>query len=301
MKDLKNQRVLLTGASSGIGRELAKLLASRGVHLAVVARREARLRALSEEIRAAGHRAPVIITGDLSVRGVAEEVAAAAVKNLGGVDVLINNAGGSVQGLTWIVGDRDEAREVLETNFWSPLALVAALAPSMVERRGGLIVNVSSMVQVSPFPQLGQYCASKAALALSTQTLSLEMANAGVSVLEAALGPIDSPASAENRLLPGGDQWLDGSRLGTPLAAAGAILEGIEKGAHRVIYPKALRIAYVLPGLGRRYAGRMAKFVDPADSAVRRGGSAGTPDNQQLRERWEQHGTAKPAKPKSKA
>src|SRR3954452_7782743 len=135
MKDLGNKRVLLTGASSGIGRELAKLLAAHGAQLAVVARREERLRALADEIRAAGHRAPVIITGDLSQRGVAEEVAAAAVKNLGGIDVLINNAGGSVQGLTSVVGDRDEAREVLETNFWSPLALISAVAPSMIEQR----------------------------------------------------------------------------------------------------------------------------------------------------------------------
>jgi short-subunit dehydrogenase len=299
MKDLSNTRVLLTGASSGIGRELAKLLAAQGAKLALVARREKRLRDLSLEIQAAGDstigNAPVVVAGDLSDRGVAAEVAQAAIEQLGQIDLLINNAGGSVQGLAWVVGDRDEAREVLETNFWSPLALISRIVPTMVERGSGMIVNVTSMVQVSPFPQLAQYCSSKAALALATETLRLELATSGVKVLEAALGPIDSPASAENRLLPGGDQWLDGSRLGTPPAAAAAIVEAIRNGEERVIYPRALKVAYVLPSLGRRYARRMAKFVDASDDSVRRGGSAGAADNQDLRDRWEKHGTAKSA------
>ncbi|MBW3672245.1 MAG: SDR family NAD(P)-dependent oxidoreductase, partial [Acidobacteria bacterium] len=82
-----------------------------------------------------------------------------------------NNAGTGVQGLTWMVGDRDEAREVLETNLWSPLALIAALAPRMVERGRGTIVNVGSMARVSPFPHLGHYAASRAALALATEVM----------------------------------------------------------------------------------------------------------------------------------
>jgi short-subunit dehydrogenase len=287
MKDIENKGVLLTGASSGIGRELSKLLAGRGALLAVVARREDRLRSLADEIVAAGGRAPVVIPADLSVRGAAEDVAAAALGELGSIDILVNNAGGSVQGLGWVVGERDEAREVFETNFWSPLALISAVAPQMLERQRGLIVNVTSMVQVSPFPQLGQYCASKAALALATQTLQLELVKAGVRVLEAALGPIDSASSAENRLLPGGEQWLQGSRLGTLAGAAAAMLDAIEGDKERIIYPRTLKIAYTLPGLGRRYARRMAKFVDAGDSSVRRGGSAGADGNRELRERWE--------------
>src|SRR5919201_717796 len=68
-----------------------------------------------------------------------------------------------------------EGREVFETNVWSPLALVGALAPQLVERGGGAIVNVGSMARVSPFPHLGHYAASRAALSLATQVLDLEL------------------------------------------------------------------------------------------------------------------------------
>src|SRR2546422_898074 len=120
------------------------------------------------------------------------------------------NAGASIQALTWVAGDRGEARAVVETNVWSPLALVAAVAPQMVERGEGGIVNTSSMVQVAPFPHLGHYCASRAALASITQTLQLELGPRGVRVVEVALGAVDTAGSSENRVLRGGAQWLDG-------------------------------------------------------------------------------------------
>src|SRR5207248_6503511 len=80
----------------------------------------------------------------------------------------------------------------------------------MVERGTGVIVNTGSMVQVSPFPHLGHYCASRAALASVTQTLRLELSTRGIRVVEVALGAIDTAASTENRVLRGGPQWLDG-------------------------------------------------------------------------------------------
>src|SRR5206468_6432100 len=148
------------------------------------------------------------------------ELAAAA----GEVDVLINNAGTSMQGLSWVVGDRDEARAVLETNLWSPLALIAALAPAMVRRGAGTVVNVGSMARVSPFPHLGVYAASRAALSTITEVLDMELRPRGVRVVEVALGPVDTPASRENRALAGADRWLVGRPgLGDAGAAADAI------------------------------------------------------------------------------
>src|SRR5213083_553721 len=113
MASLKGKVVLLTGASSGIGEEVARRLAGRGARLALVARREDRLERLSEELVAAGHGPPLTIGADLGARGRAAEVAERAVEGLGRVDALVNNAGASVQGLTWVAGDRDEARAVL--------------------------------------------------------------------------------------------------------------------------------------------------------------------------------------------
>jgi NAD(P)-dependent dehydrogenase (short-subunit alcohol dehydrogenase family) len=76
----------------------------------------------------------------------------------------INNAGGGVGGRIVAVGDRDEAREAFEINYWSPLALIQALAPPMLERGEGAIVNVTSMAQVSTWPSFGAYAATKMGL-----------------------------------------------------------------------------------------------------------------------------------------
>jgi short-subunit dehydrogenase len=289
MNSMKGKNVLLTGASSGIGEEAARLLAARGATLALVARREDRLRRLARDLVAAGHDRALVLGADLGKPGQAAEVAARAIDALGGIDVLVNNAGASIQALTWVAGDRAEARDVFETNVWSPLALVAALTPQMVERGEGVIVNTGSMVQVSPFPHLGHYCASRAALASITQTLQLELGPRGVRVVEVALGAIDTAASTENRVLRGGPQWLDGRPgLGKLEDAARALVRAVEGPAEGVIfYPRMLRWVHAFPGLGRRHARGAAKKSDLADTTMRVGGSTGTPEIRAAREAWE--------------
>ena len=268
---MTGRRILLTGASSGIGREAAAMLAARGARLALVARRGESMHELARELSAGGAPEPTILPADLSRPGAAAEVAARAQAELGGVDVLVNNAGASIQGLAWVAGDRAEARDVFETNLWSPLALVAALVPAMVERGEGAIVNTGSMVQVSPFPHLGHYSASRAALASVTETLRLELRPRGVRVVELALGPVDTAASRANRRLQGGPEWLDGRPgLGTVEEAAAALVEAVEGPAEGVIfYPRGLRFVHALPGLGRRHAHRAARRADVTDTTVR--------------------------------
>src|SRR4051794_5616634 len=187
MTDIAGKGILLTGASSGIGEEAARQLAARGARLALVARREERLHRLAAEIEGAGHPRPAVIAADLGVPGVATSVAEKAVRALGQIDVLANNAGASIQALSWVAGDRAEARAVFETNLWSPLALVGAVAAGMVERGEGVIVNTGSMARVSPYPHLGHYSASRAALSLITQAMALELVPRGVRVVELAL------------------------------------------------------------------------------------------------------------------
>jgi short-subunit dehydrogenase len=271
---VKGKRVLLTGASSGIGWELARRLADRGALLALAARRRERLARLATEIAEAGGPAPVVLPTDLAKCGNAAELARRAVSELGQVDVLVNNAGASLQGLTWVVGDRDEAREVVETNLWSPLALARSLVPAMLERGSGAIVNVGSMARVSPFPHLGHYAASRSALAMATEVLRMELGPRGIRVVEVALGPVDTPSSRENRALAGADRWLDGRPgLGSVDSAAAAIVAAVEGDAQGVVfYPRLLRWPHRFPGLGRRYARRAAKGVDLEDQRVRHSG-----------------------------
>jgi uncharacterized protein len=268
---VKGRRVLLTGASSGIGREAAKMLGAAGAHLALVARRADRLEELARELAASGAPAPVVLPADLSESGVAAALAKRAEEQLGGVDVLVNNAGASMQGLTWVAGDRPEARTVFETNLWSPLALVAAVAPEMVNRGEGVIVNTGSMAQVSPFPHLGHYSASRAAVASITQTMQLELGPRGVRVVELALGPVDTAGSRVNRTLRGGPEWLDGRPgLGKVEEAAKALVRAVEGPAEGVVfYPGVLRWVHGLPGLGRRHARRAARLADLTDTTVR--------------------------------
>jgi short-subunit dehydrogenase len=266
----EGRTVVITGASGAIGGEVARQLASHGARLVVSGRGGDRLARLADEIERSGAARPVALTADLSRPGEAADLAARAIEAVGRVDVLVNNAGTSVQGLTWVVGDREEARRVFETNLWSPLALAAALAPTMVERGEGAIVNVGSMARVAPFPHLGHYAASRAALASATQVLRMELAPRGVRVVEVALGPIDTPSSRENRVLAGADRWLEGRPgLGKAGAAAEAIVAAARSGNGVVTYPRVLRWPHRLPGLGAHYAERAARHADVTDETAR--------------------------------
>ena len=298
--NLDGQRVLLTGASSGIGRELALALAARGARLAISARRRDALEAVVDEAarrgggRASAAAAPVVIPADLSRRGEAERLAGEAVAALGRVDVLVNNAGGGVGGSQWSVGDADAAREAFEVNYWSPLALVRALVPPMRERGHGAVVNVTSLAQVSTWPVFGAYAATKAALALATETLRLELSGSGVHVLEAIPGPVDTAVQGETRMAPGIERMLDRVPLGDADEMARRIVVALERGRAQVIYPRRAALAYLLPAAARadarRHAARVARETDPETlegllSLVVRTGSGG--DTQQARDAWE--------------
>jgi short-subunit dehydrogenase len=267
---------------------MALLLAREGGRLAIAARRETLLIELADEIERSGSERPSVLVADLSKRGEPADLAAAAVEHLGGVDILINNAGHNLQGLQTVVADGDEGREALEVNFWSPLSLIGKLVPPMLERNHGSVVNVTSLMQVSPFPYLGHDASTKAALALATETLRLELQRTGIQVLEVVLGLIDTATAAENRQLPGGKRWQQRSRAGHPAEAARAILDALEDGRSRLVYPRRLGIVYQLPWMGRTFARRMAGRADPNDNWVRVGGSMGHEENLQARAAWEQ-------------
>jgi short-subunit dehydrogenase len=166
--------VILTGASQGIGRAAADVLAQAGCKLALAARQAESLEAVAAELRRDGHTAIVISTdmGDpTQAAALAHKTAAA----FGKIDVVINNAA---------IGVRDsvlelqvaEARRVMEVNYLGPLALIQAAVPYLkANPDGGLIINISSIVGRRAMPGIAGYCASKAALEKLAESLRLEL------------------------------------------------------------------------------------------------------------------------------
>jgi NAD(P)-dependent dehydrogenase (short-subunit alcohol dehydrogenase family) len=161
--------VLVTGASSGIGAAAAVAFAQRGATVGICARREDRLVEVLDACRsdAPASRMWVVDLADLD--GL-DAFAARAAKELGGIDVLVNNAGVPKRRRTTTM-TADDVESVMAINYFSPVRLTLAVLPGMVERGRGDIVNVSSMgVHLVAFG-VGAYAASKAALELFTETL----------------------------------------------------------------------------------------------------------------------------------
>jgi len=272
---LFGKTALVTGASSGIGRALAKALAKQGVVLAVSARRKAALDALADDIEKEGGKRPAVLTADLSKRGEARLLGERAMAALGRVDILVNNAGVGIGGAQHVVGDDDMARELFETNYWSALALVSALVPAMRERRFGAVVNVASIGAFAPMPLAGHYCSSKGALSQHTETLRLELRGSGIHVFNVQPGPVDTGMLAEFSAVPGGGDMLGRMPRGNADVLAKKIVRGLERGQRALVYPTSLAIARHLPTVAQRATGFVARGVDINDPRMLRGGSQG--------------------------
>ncbi|HEV2914334.1 MAG TPA: SDR family NAD(P)-dependent oxidoreductase [Pyrinomonadaceae bacterium] len=172
--------VLITGASSGIGRSLARELAGRGATLGLLARREDALREIVSEAEQAGGKAialPVDVRDEEAVRAAAEELR----DRFGHIDVLIANAG-----IGPTTGAKDlraaEVAEVININLLGAVNSVTAVMPSMIERGQGQLVAISSLAAYRGLPKSAAYCASKAALSAFFESLRLDLRGTGVDV-----------------------------------------------------------------------------------------------------------------------
>ena len=191
--------VLITGASSGIGRSLARRMAASGDAVAVVARRESRLAALVEEIEKEGGRALALV-GDVTDRARAHEVVREVEERLGPVDVLVANAGGG--GRTRVDELRAEQIEaVLQLNVVGVANFVEAVLPGMLERRRGQIVAVSSLAGSLGLPTSSAYGAAKAALSSLMDSLRIDLRPRGIAVTLVIPGPVRlKPKSKKKRI-----------------------------------------------------------------------------------------------------
>ncbi|HUE58493.1 MAG TPA: SDR family NAD(P)-dependent oxidoreductase [Acidimicrobiales bacterium] len=229
--DFNGQRVLVTGASSGIGAELAEALARRGAVLALCARREDRLRETLERCLTHSPDSRMWVC-DLAEPDAVEQLAADVTNAFGGVDILVNNAGvpkrRHVKDL-----DADTVTRVMAINYLSPIRLTLALLPSMLERDYGRIVNISSVAAVLSSPGEAAYDASKAALSSFSEAMAIDLWNTGVKVLVVYPGVIDTELFTipdNDPLIPGVDS-IPASEVGA------AVIDALDNDAHQVFVP----------------------------------------------------------------
>lgn len=179
--DLRGKRVLITGASSGIGEAGAERFAKEGAEVIVVARRADLLDDLVTRIAENGGTAAAIPC-DLSDLDAVDELAGTVETRFGGVDILVNNAGRSIRRPLAESLDRwHDVERTMTLNYYSPLRLIRGLAPGMIDRRNGHIINVATWGVLSEAsPLFGVYNASKAALSAVSRVIETEWARNGV-------------------------------------------------------------------------------------------------------------------------
>ncbi|MGE0786540.1 MAG: SDR family oxidoreductase [Sandaracinaceae bacterium] len=216
------KRVLITGASSGVGAALAERLGSAGAHVIVAARREPELNQVVERIRAGGGRADRVAV-DLSELDACDRLIATVHEEHGPIDVLVNNAARSIRRPLAESLDRfHDLERVMQINYFSPARLIRGVLPSMRER-GGLIINVLTAGAHMPSPKFGAYTASKAALSQLADTLAAEHLHEGVRVSNVYLHWVRTP-------MMGASADLEDTDAMTPEEAAAQICDGV---AHR--------------------------------------------------------------------
>ena len=179
MTERKNW-ALVTGASGGIGKDIALLLAQRGYDLILVARSEEKLQALAREIESTYQRTTRVVVQDLGVHGSVAQLMNRIGTDVADIEVLVNNAG---FGLSGAFADSEAHRltEMVQLNVTSLMELTRAVLPSMQTRRCGYIMNIASVVAFQPCPHFAVYGATKAFVLSMTQALQLELSGSGVS------------------------------------------------------------------------------------------------------------------------
>jgi short-subunit dehydrogenase len=180
VRKIEGQRIVLTGASEGIGRALALALAGRRARLVIAARDASRLESLARECRAAGGEAFAVPT-DVANAQDCEWLVGEAMRCLGGIDVVIHNAGITMWSRFDAVADLEIFERLLEVNYLAPVRLTALTLPHLKASKG-LIVAVASLAGLTGVPERSGYAASKHAMIGFFDSLRIELAGSGVDV-----------------------------------------------------------------------------------------------------------------------
>jgi len=178
---LLGRRAIITGASRGIGREIAVRFARAGADVVVTARSADALAEVAAEIEALGRRC-IVVAVDVTTDGAADAIVSAAMDGLGGLDILVNNAGGNSFSVPLSSMRAAGWQKTLRLNLDAAVELLQACLPSLVASGHGSAINVSSVLGLRGAPNMSHYGAAKAAIISVTQSVAIEMAAQGVRV-----------------------------------------------------------------------------------------------------------------------
>ncbi|WP_102262721.1 SDR family oxidoreductase [Mesobacillus jeotgali] len=190
MSAIKNKVVIITGASSGIGRATAVKLASEGAKIVLAARREERLQELAEKIHSLGGTAVYKVTDVTSLEEV-QNLSGFALEQYGQIDVLFNNAG--IMPLSYMKNNRvEEWNQMIDVNIKGVLHGVSAVLPHMLERNSGHIITTSSVAGHGIFPSGTVYCATKFAARVIMEGLNKELTKSDIRTTTISPGVVDT-------------------------------------------------------------------------------------------------------------
>lgn len=263
LTEIRGRAAVVTGASSGIGRLVALRLGREGARLGLVARRGDELERLAAEVRGAGGEA-IALPCDVADREAVFAAAARAQKELGDVDLLVNNAGYGHH-RSFLEWDVDDIERLMRVNYLGTVYWTKALLPAMVERRRGWLLFVASVAGKLAVPDESAYCASKFAMVGLAESISYEVEKDGVHVLTVCPGSIrteffDDEAmrrmSATSRRM-----------MVEPEPLVDAMFDALKRGKHELTYPRGIASGYVV----RALAPALMRFSVKRTAGVRGG------------------------------
>jgi short-subunit dehydrogenase len=238
MRDLRDRRVLITGASSGIGRCLAQQLADCGARLVLAARSGDKLSELERDLKSQGHVA-ISVASDVTNESDRRRLVDAVREHLGGLDVLVNNAG-IASWAHFANSDEEILRKIMEVNFFAPAELIRLFVPILTEGQQAAVVNVGSMCGRRAMPAWPEYSASKYALCGLTEALRGELSRFEIDVLLVLPGLVSSDFS-EHMLRREGRYEIDFARGLPPERVAAHIVRAIKKNVTETIIGRDAR------------------------------------------------------------